>query len=100
MSWLLELSRVAVFLNLGFLGALVYVWGGNYRRHRAAHTFVMLIFAGFLIVQNVVWGVLYLLDTRYINWFLGAEFDLQVLLTFLCTFETVALAVLTWITWR
>lgn len=100
MSLLLEVARGAVFLNLGLLGALIYVWGGNYRRHRAAHTFVMLLFAGFLVVQNLVWGFLYLLDFRYINWFLGAEEDLQLLLTFLCTFETVALAVLTWITWR
>ncbi len=46
MSVLLELARAAAAVNVLLLLSLVYVWGGNYRRHQADHTLGLLIFAG------------------------------------------------------
>lgn len=100
MSLLLDLGRVAVIVNLGFLAALGYVWIDGYRRHRATHTLALCIFAGFLTVQNLVWGYLYVLHDGYVGWFINSDPSLQGLLMALCVLETAALAAMTWITWR
>lgn len=100
MSLLLEISRIAVLVNLGLLLALGYVWVGNYRLHGALHTLALSVFAGFLFVQNVVWLYLYVASDTYIAWFVYGATNLQVPLMALCVLETFALAFLAWITWR
>jgi len=100
MSLLLTVARASVAVNVALLAALAYVWLGNYRRHGATYTLTLLVFAGFLLVQNVVWGVLYVGDVRYVDWFLASDFDMRLQLTFLCTFETAGLSLLAWLTWK
>ncbi|MES3518075.1 MAG: hypothetical protein PPP58_10465 [Natronomonas sp.] len=100
MSLLLELARASVGANLLMLSMLGYVWGRNYLDHGARHTLALLVFSGFLVVQNLVWGYLYVIDIEYVEWFVGSEPSLQLALTLLCGLETAALAFLTWITWR
>lgn len=100
MSLLLSAARLSVLLNVGLLLALGYVWLSNYRRHGATHTLVLLVVAGLLFLQNIVWFYLYAVDPRYIAWYLKVDADLQAGLTALCVLETVALVVLTRITYR
>ncbi|MEF8913455.1 hypothetical protein [Natronomonas sp.] len=100
MSLLLDAARLSVVVNVGLLAALGYVWLSNYRRHGATHTLVLLGVAGLLFVQNVVWLYLYAVDVRYIEWYLRTPVDLQAGLTALCVLETVALVILTRITYR
>lgn len=98
MSVLLEISRLAVVANLGLLAVLGYVWVSSFRRHGAMYPLALSIFAGFLVVQNVVWLYLYSLQTDYIDWFLAVGVELQAPLMALCVLETVALVVLAWLT--
>ena len=100
MSVLLEVARGAAALNLLLLLVLVYVWGGNYRRHRADHTLGLLIFAAFLIFQNALWLYLYLFDPQFIRWFGRGDLPFQLSIVGLCGLQTFALLALVRITWR
>lgn len=100
MSMLLEVARVAAVLNVVMLASLLYVWGGGYRRHGATHTLALLVFAGFLVVQNALWLYLYVFHAEFVDWFVTGDTDIQVSLTLLCGLQTLALVFLTRITWR
>lgn len=100
MSVLLEIARGAAVVNVGLLLALGYVWGGNYRRHGATHTLGLLVFAGFLFAQNLLWLYLYGLDSTFIDWFVASTTDVQLSITGLCGLQTLALLFLVRITWR
>lgn len=100
MSFLLEIARGAIVVNLGLLVAMGYTWGQSFHKYGASHTFVFLLFGGVLFLQNLVWGYLYLIDTRYISWFMGADPDMQLGLLSLCGLETLGLGFLAWITLR
>lgn len=100
MSVLLDVARIAAIANIGLLLLLGYVWGGTYRRHRASHTLGLLIFAGFLTIQNVLWLYVYILDEQSVRWFLQGDVAYQLSLTLLCGLQTIALLVLARITWR
>lgn len=100
MSVLLEIARLAAGVNIVLLLMLTYVWGGNYRRHGASHTLGLLVFAGFLLIQNVLWLYLYLFDAQFIRWFGRGGLDFQLSITLLCGLQTAALIFLTRITWR
>lgn len=100
MSLLLDVGRVAALLNVAILLGLLYVWGGNYRRHRASHTLSLLIFAGIFLVQNALWIYLYGFHGQFVNWFVEGDEVYQVGVTMLCGLQTVALAVLAHIAWR
>ncbi len=100
MSVLLEIARAAAAANILLLLSLVYVWGGNYRRHGASHTLGLLVFSGFLLVQNALWLYLYLLNPQFIRWFGRGDLDFQLSITFLCGLQTLALVFLVRVTWR
>jgi len=100
MSLLLEIARGAAVANLLLLLVLGYVWGDGYRRHGAAHTLGLLVFAGFLFCQNLLWLYLYGLDETFIGWFENSDTDIQLGMTGLCGLQTLALVFLARITWR
>lgn len=100
MSVLLNVARGAAAVNLILLFSLCYVWGSNYRRHGANHTLGLLIFAGFLVIQNVLWLYLYLFDGQFIRWFGRGNLTFQLSVTGLCGLQTLALVALVKITWR
>lgn len=100
MSLLLEVARLAAVANIGLLALLAYVWGVNYRRHRASHTLGLLVFTAFLLLQNGVWIYLYVYHDTFIGWFLEGDQTYQVSMTLLCGLQTVALVFLARITWR
>lgn len=99
MSVWLEVGLAAAAVNLGLLAALGSVWLGGYRRHHARHTLGLLVFGGFLVVQNVLWLYFYGLHPAFIGWYVNAGMDVQLGMTSLCGLETVALLVLARITW-
>lgn len=95
----LDAARVAAGANVVLLVALGSVWLRTYRRYRARHTLGLLVFAAFLLVENVLWLYLYLVHPAFIGWFVNATTDVQVGITLLCGLELVALAFLARITW-
>ena len=99
MALWLDVARFAAGANALLLLALGSVWLRNYRQHGAKHTLGLLVFAGFLLVENALWLYLYLVHPRFIGWFVDAGTDVQVGVTMLCGLELVALVVLVRITW-
>lgn len=100
MSLLLDVARLAAAANIALLGMLAYVWGTNYRRHGASHTLALLVFAGFLLLQNLVWVYLYVFHNTFVGWFHQGDPTYQVSMTLLCGLQTAALVFLVRITWR
>lgn len=99
MSVWLDVGLAAAAVNVGLLAALGYVWLGNYRQHHASHTLGLLVFGGFLMVQNALWLYFYGVHPAFIGWYVNAGLDVQLGLTGLCGLETVALAAMARITW-
>lgn len=100
MSVWLTAARLAAAANLVLLVALGSVWLRGYRRHGASHTLGLLVFAAFLVVENVLWLYFYLLHPAFIGWYTATTAEVQAGITALCGLELVALLVLVRITWR
>lgn len=100
MSAWLDLARVAAGVNVLLLVALGAVWFRNYRRHGAAHTLGLVVFAAFLLVENLLWLYLYVLRSDFVGWYAETSADVQMGMAMLCGLELVALAFLARVTWR
>ena len=98
MSLWLDVARVAAGLNVALLVGLGYVWGRNYRQLRSKHALGLLVFAGLLFVQNLLWLYLYNGNPQLKGWlYAGAPLARQAVMG-LCVLETAALGFLAWIT--
>lgn len=100
MSLWLDAARAAAAVNVLLLLALGSVWLRGYRRHGAQHTLGLLVVAGFLLVENVLWLYFYLVHPAFIGWFRGTVVEVQVGMTLLCGLELVALVFLAYVTWQ
>lgn len=100
MTMWLSVAWMASIVNLGLLLILGTIWLRAYRNHGARHTLALLIFAGLLLVQNGIWAYFYGIHPAFIAWFTNSTSDIQFGLVLLCGLETIALLVLTWITWQ
>lgn len=100
MEFWLNAARAAAGVNVLLLLALGSVWLRGYRSHGASHTLGLLVFAALLLIQNLLWLYFYLLHPKFIDWFLVTSTDVQIGVTLLCALELVALAFLSWITFR
>lgn len=100
MSLWLDLTRLAAAANVGLLLALAWVWVPRYRQHGAQHTLALLVFAGFLLVENLLWLYLYVIHAGFVGWYVNSGTDVQIAMGALCGLELVALAFLTYITWQ
>lgn len=69
---LLDVARLAAAVNVVLLVALGSVWLRNYRSHGASHTLGLLVFAVFLLVENLLWLYFYVLHPDFIDWFTNA----------------------------
>jgi hypothetical protein len=94
MGLLLDVARAAAAVNVGILLVLGYVWVGNYRDHGASHTLALLVFAAFLLVENLLWLYFYVVAPDFVAWFVNASTEIQAGLALLCGLELVALAFL------
>jgi hypothetical protein len=61
MTLWLDLTRLAAAANVGLPFGLARVWIPSYRAGGARHTLAFLVFAGFLLVENLLWLYLYVL---------------------------------------
>lgn len=98
-TWL-TVAVLAAVVNVALLTALGSVWTRNYRRYGASHTLGLLVFALFLLVQNLLWVYFYQFHPAFVGWFVDAGTDVQIGMTLLCGLETLALVILFRITWR
>lgn len=96
----LNAARGAAGINVLLLLGLGWVWVRGYRSHGATHTLGLLIFAGVLLVQNLLWLYLYVLHPDFVAWFRATGTDVRIGVALLCGLELVALAFLSWITFR
>ncbi len=100
MALWLDAVRAAAGLNLILLAALGGVWLRNYLDHHARHTFLLLVFAAVLFVQNILWLYFYTLHPAFVGWFVASGTDVKVGIFALCGLELVGLAVLASFTLR
>ncbi len=99
MSVWLSVALAAAGVNVLLLLVLGSIWLRNYRQYGASHTLGLLVFAMFLLVQNLLWLYFYSLHPVFVGWFVNAGTDVQIGLTLLCGLETLALLILFKITW-
>lgn len=100
MSIWLDAARLLAGVNVVLLLALGSVWLPSYRRHGARHTLGLLVFAGFLLVENALWLYFYVVDPAFVGWFGETTAGVRVGMTMLCGLEALALTFLAWITWQ
>jgi hypothetical protein len=100
MNLWVDVARVAAAVNVVVLLGLGAVWARNFVRFRSKHTLGLLTFATFLLAENAFALYYYLVDPTLSVWFSTAvpAVAWQAMLT-LHVLETVALAVLAWVTW-
>ena len=90
---------MATVLNVLLLGGLIYVWGRNYRKHRAQHTLGLLLFACFLFLQNTVAFYLYTFQPTFYGWFHSGPPAAQYGIMIQTVLELLAVVALTRVTW-
>lgn len=100
MSTLLNAALVAAGANAVLLTGLLVVWYNSYRSVGAAHTLGLLVVGSFLMVENGLWLYFYGIDQTFRGWYLVVGTMPQVGMFALCGLETVALAVLAYITFQ
>lgn len=99
MALWIDIARVAAALNVGLLVALGLVWGRNYRRLRSKHALGLLVFGGFLLLENLLWTYTYSVNPTFRGWlYEGSTFTQQAMMG-LCVLESFGLLVLAWVTW-
>lgn len=102
MELLVTLVRVFAVLNIALLVGLTYVWGRNYAQLRSKHALGLLLFAVFLLGENLFAVYFFVLHDTLSAWIAdetlvppiaaGAMLVLRV-------FEFLGLAVISWVTW-
>ena len=93
MSLMLDAARVAAAVNVVLLVGLLTIWVRTYREVRAPLTLGSMVFAGLLLAENLVALYFYLTAPAMPVVAVQVMMILQVL-------ETVAIAVLTYVTWQ
>ena len=99
MSLWVDVARVAIAVNLLLLVALLVVWGRNYREFRTKHTLGLLLFAGFLFLENGLAFYFYLLHPVLKVWVNEVPTIAQLAMTALRVAELGGLAFITWVSW-
>jgi len=92
-SLLLDAARVAAGTNILLLLVLLGVWGRTYREVKAPLTLGSMVFAAFLLAENVVALWFYSTAPALPGFAVEVMMALQVL-------ETVGIAALTYVTWQ
>ena len=99
MSLWFEAARLAVVANVVLLVGLTAVWGRNYRTHGANHTLGLLVFAVFLLAENLLAVYLYTFHGTFHGWVYEAAPVAQRGMMALNVLELLALGFLAKITW-
>lgn len=99
MTLWVDVARVAIVVNLLLLAALGGVWGRNYLQLRSKHSLGLLVFAALLFAENGFALYFYQFDPALKVWVTAVPDVAQTAMTTLRVLESLALAVLAWITW-
>ena len=96
----IDVTRVAIAVNVLLLLGLCIVWGRNYAQFRSKHALGLLVFGVLLLAENVLAGYFFMLEPVRAAWFASSVPDIagNALMT-LRVFETAALLFLSWTTW-
>lgn len=101
-SLMVTLVRVFIVLNLALLTGLAYVWVNNYRQLRSKHALGLVLFAAFLLGENLMAGYFFMVNPTLSAWIATPEMVppvAQGAILALRVLEFGGLAFLTWITW-
>ena len=99
---LVSIVQVFAVLNILLLGALLYVWGGNWWSLRSKHTLGLVLFGVFLLGENALAAYLFILDPTLSAWIRNPDmvpYPAQLALATLRVFEFGGLVFITWVTW-
>lgn len=99
MTLWVDVARVAIGVNLLLLAALLVVWGRNYREFRSKQTLGLVLFAGFLFLENGLAFYFYMMHPVLKVWVADIPTVAQLAMTALRVAELGGLAFLTWVTW-
>lgn len=97
MTLWVDVARVAIGVNLLLLALLGYVWGTNYLKLRSKHTLGLVVFAAFLLGENILAMYFYLFHPVLRVWVSSVPSIAQFAMTALRLCETGGLAFLAWI---
>jgi len=101
-SLLVTLVRVFIVLNLVLLAGLSYVWVDNYRQLRSKHALGLVLFAVFLLGENLMAGYFFMIDPTLSGWITDPDLVppvAQQAMLALRVAEFGGLAFLNWIAW-
>lgn len=101
-SLLVDAVRVLTLLNALLLAGLAYVWGRNWLELRSKHALGLVLFALFLLGENLLGAYLFVLDPTVSAWIANPQLvpePAQVAMTAFRLLQLVGLVFLTWITW-
>jgi hypothetical protein len=93
MSVILDAARAAAGINVLLLLVVIGVWVNTYREIRAPFTLASMVFAGFLLAENVIALFFYLNAPAMPTVAVQVMMILQIL-------ETAGISVLAYITWQ
>jgi len=96
---LLDAARVAATLNIVLLTALIVIWGRLYREIQSTFTLGSIVFAGFLLAENVVALWYYLSAPTATPALLTVPLAVEVMMA-LQILEVFGIATLLYITWQ
>jgi hypothetical protein len=90
---MLDAARLAAALNILLLLVVIGVWVNTYREIRAPFTLASIVFAGFLLAENVVALYFYFTAPAMPTIAVQVMMILQIL-------ETAGISVLAYVTWQ
>ncbi|WEL17935.1 putative membrane protein [Halorhabdus sp. SVX81] len=94
MTLVLDIARLAAVTNIILLSALIAVWGQLYRKIRSTFTLGSIVFAGFLLAENLLALWYYFNPTPGLP-----PFAVEIMMV-LQVLEAFAIATLLYITWQ
>ncbi|WEL21817.1 hypothetical protein [Halorhabdus sp. BNX81] len=94
MTLVLDIARLAAVTNIILLSALIAVWGQLYREIRSTFTLGSIVFAGFLLAENLLALWYYFNPTPGLP-----PFAVEIMMV-LQVLEAFAIATLLYITWQ
>lgn len=102
MTLLVDLIRVLAVLNFLLLLGLGYVWGRNWWDLRSKHALGLVLFALFLLGENLLTIYYFVFDQTLTGWITNPELVppiAQSAMLSLRLLEFVGLVFLSWVTW-
>jgi hypothetical protein len=99
---LVSIVQVFAVLNILLLSVLLYIWGANWWQLRSKHTLGLVVFGGFLLIENALAAYLFILDPTLSAWIQNEQmvpYPAQLALATLRVLEFGGVAFLTWVSW-